>query len=175
MCDCLGPCQVAAGPTLFANFLRAQLAFFVAVRVLLASACAADGLLVFKSRFDGFEPEAALRAREAVSSTLVLVQLRPLELQMALNAALRARIRDDTPRADATLRARQAHIFALALVCIVQHILVELVSLQSSVAGVAAPRFSVPLALEALFCLAIEGPCISHFSARGAGMAGSAA
>ena len=43
----------AAGPTLFANLLRVKLTLFVAVGVLLAAACAADGVFVFPSRFDG--------------------------------------------------------------------------------------------------------------------------
>ena len=39
--------EVAAGPPLFASFLRVQLAFFVAVGVLLASARATESLFVF--------------------------------------------------------------------------------------------------------------------------------
>ena len=125
---------------------------------------------------DGLESGAAICAQEicALTSPLVVGQHLCCELQMALVAALHARIRVDIARAEATLRARETDRFALVLLCMVQHILVELVSLQPSVAGVAAPRFSLPLALEALFCLAIESPCISHFSARGTGMAGSA-
>ena len=93
---------------------------------------------------------------------------------MAHVAALHARIRVDIARAEATLRARETDRFTLVEFGVVQRFVVELVSLQPSVAGVAAPRSCVLLALEALSCLRLEGPCIFHFSARGAGMAGSA-
>ena len=46
-CDRLIIFEVAAGPPLFASFLRVQLALFVAVGVLLASARAAESLFFF--------------------------------------------------------------------------------------------------------------------------------
>ena len=46
-CDRLIISEVAAGPPLFASFLRVQLALFVAVGVLLASARATESLFLF--------------------------------------------------------------------------------------------------------------------------------
>ena len=46
-CDRLIIFEVAAGPPLFASFLRAQLALFVAVGVLLASARATESVFFF--------------------------------------------------------------------------------------------------------------------------------
>ena len=59
---------------------------------------------------------------------------------MALFAALCAVVGGDIPRAEATLRARQTDCFALVVLGIVQHILVELVLLHRLFAGIAAPR-----------------------------------
>mgnify|MGYP003323106308 CR=1 FL=1 len=47
LCDRLVVFEVAAGPPLFASFLRVQLALFVAVGVLLASARATESLFFF--------------------------------------------------------------------------------------------------------------------------------
>ena len=47
LCDRLIACEVAAGPPLFASFLPVQLALFVAVGVLLASARATESLFFF--------------------------------------------------------------------------------------------------------------------------------
>ena len=47
LCDRLIACEVAAGPPLFASLLRVQLALFVAVGVLLASARATESLFFF--------------------------------------------------------------------------------------------------------------------------------
>ena len=167
--------QVSARPPFLACFLGMQSALFVAEVVLLAFARATESVLVFKSLFDGLEPVATLRAHEAASSTLVFVQLRSLELQVAFVAALHARVRDDIARREATARARETDRFALVLFRVVQHVLVELVSVQHLVAGVAAPRVSLPLTLDAVFCLGIEGSGIFDLSARGAGMARCAA
>ena len=46
-CDRLIILEAAAGPPLFASFLRVQLALFVAVDVLLASARATESLFFF--------------------------------------------------------------------------------------------------------------------------------
>ena len=70
---------------------------------------------------------------------------------MALVAALHARVRVDIARAEATLRARQADRFTLVEFGVVHHFVVELVSLQPSVAGVASARVGVLLALDAMF------------------------
>ena len=94
---------------------------------------------------------------------------------MALVAALHARIRVDIPRAVATLRARETNRFAIVPFRVVQHALGEHVSLQHVVASVAAPSFSVPLALDALFGLLVEVSCIFYLSARRAAVARCAA
>ena len=61
-CDRLIVFEVAARPPLFASFLWVQLALFVAVGVLLASARATESLFFFSILLDGCEPAAALRA-----------------------------------------------------------------------------------------------------------------
>ena len=143
--------------------------------MMMAFTSASDRSFLFELLFDAALPGTARLAHEAASSTLVLVQLRPLELQMAFVAAFHARVRVDITRAEAARCAGDAHCFTLVPFCIVQHILVELVSLQLSVAGVAAPRFRLVLALDAVFCSAIEGAWNFHFLARRATVAGSAA
>ena len=94
---------------------------------------------------------------------------------MALVAALHARVRVDIARAEATLRARETDRFTLVEFGVLQHFVVELVSIQPSVAGVAAPRRTVALALDAVFFLAREGSCIFHPLARRAAVARCAA
>ena len=97
------------------------------------------------------------------------------ELQMALAAALHARVRADIAWAEATVSAKKADSFALVLLGIVQNIFVELVLLQLFVAGIAAPRVSVALALDAVFCLVVEGSYIFDLAARRAAVARRAA
>ena len=97
------------------------------------------------------------------------------ELQVALLAALHAIMRVAIPRAEATVRAGETYRFALVLLGIVQRIFVELVLLQLFVAGIAAPRRTVALALDAIFCIGREGSWHFRLPARRAGMAGGAA
>ena len=94
---------------------------------------------------------------------------------MPLVAAFRARIRVDIARAEPASCARETDRFALVLLGMIQHIIVEHVSLQHVVAGVAAPSFSVALAFDAVFCLLDEGSCIFDLSARRAAVARCAA
>ena len=98
-----------------------------------------------------------------------------VKLQVAFVAALPAGIRLDIPRAEATLRAEQAHSFTLVFLCILEHAFVEVLSLQYVVAGVAAPRCSALLAGDAILVGAFERPGIFLLSARCAGMASHAA
>ena len=143
--------------------------------MLLACASAPDRLFLLELFFDAALPGTALLAHEFASSSLVVVQPRPRELQVSFLATFYAGIRLDVSRAEATLRARQTDRFALVLLGIVEHILVEHVSLQHVVAGVAAARVSLPLALDAIFCLAIEASCIFDLLARRAAVARCAA
>ena len=94
---------------------------------------------------------------------------------MSFLATFYAGIRLDVSRAEATLRARQTDRFALVLLGIVQNIFVELVLLQLFVASSAAPRVSVALALDAVFCLVVEGSDIFDLAARRAAVARCAA
>ena len=94
--------------------------------MLLAFASAPDKPFLLELTFDASLPAYALLAREAASSTLVFVQLRPWELQMALVAALHARIRGDIARGEPAFRAEKAQSPALVPFCIAQHALVEL-------------------------------------------------
>ena len=61
-CDRLIIFEVAAGPPIFASFLRVQLALSVAVDVVLATARATESLFFLEVLLDGGEPAAALRA-----------------------------------------------------------------------------------------------------------------
>ena len=139
--------------------------------MLLASASAPDRLLLLELFFDAALPGSALLAHQFASSSLALVQLPPRELQVSFLATLYAGIRLDVSRAEATLRARQTDRFALVLLGMVQHVLVELVSLQHVVASVAAPSFSVPPALDAVFRIGFEAFGDLLNTARGAGVA----
>ena len=94
---------------------------------------------------------------------------------MALLAALRAVVRGDIARAEPAICARQTDRLAIVPFRVVQHVLVEHVSLQHVVASVAAPSFSVPLALDAFFGLLVEVSCIFYLSARRAAVARCAA
>ena len=94
---------------------------------------------------------------------------------MALFAALCAVVRVDIARAEPASCARETDRFALVLLGIVQHIHVELVLLQHVVASVTAPSFSPPLALDAVFCLVVEGSYIFDLAARRAAVARCAA
>ena len=90
---------------------------------------------------------------------------------MSFLATFYAGIRLDVSRAEATLRARQTDRFALVLLGIVQHILVELVLLHRLFAGIAAPRVRLALALDALFRIGFEAFWELFNTARGAGVA----
>ena len=95
---------------------------------------------------------------------------------MALFAALCAVVRVDIARAEPASCARETDRFALVFLGIVQHILVELVSLQHVVASVAAPSFSVPPALDAVFRIRFEafgdllntarGACVARYTTQ---------
>ena len=73
LCHRLIVLEVAAGPSFFACFCCMQLAFFVAVGVLLAFTRASQSLLVFEFLFDAGEHAAALRAHELCSSTSLVI------------------------------------------------------------------------------------------------------
>ena len=90
---------------------------------------------------------------------------------MALLAALCAVVRGDIARAEPASCARQTDRLAIVRFRVHQHFLVEHVSLQHVVASVAAPSFSVPLALDAVFCLVVEGSYIFDLAARRATVA----
>ena len=94
---------------------------------------------------------------------------------MALLAALCAVVRGDIARAEPASCARETDRFALVLLGIVQHISVELVLLHRLFADVAAPRVRLPLAVDAVFCLVVEGSYIFDLAARRAAMARRAA
>ena len=94
---------------------------------------------------------------------------------MALFAALCAVIRVDIARAEPASCARETDRFAVVLFRVVQHDLVEHVSLQHVVAGVASPRFSVALAFDAVFFPSFEASSIFDFSTSGAAVAATAA
>ena len=144
--------------------------------MLLASASAPDRLFLLELFFDAALPGTALLAHEFASSSLVVVQPRPRELQVSFLATFYAGIRLDVSRAEATLRARQTDRFALVLLGMVQHIHVELVLLQHVVASVAAPSFSPPLALDAVFRIRFEafgdllntarGACVARYTTQ---------
>ena len=114
-------------------------------------ACAAQSFLVLEFRVDGFQFLGAVCTHELRSTTLILVVLQHFsgELEVTFVAALNARIRGGVARTEPTLRAEQAHSFTLVFLCILEHAFVEVLSLQYVVAGVAAPRCSVTLALDA--------------------------
>ena len=90
---------------------------------------------------------------------------------MALLAALCAVVRVDIARAEPASCARETDRLAIVPFRVVQHILVEHVSLQHVVASVAAPSFSLPLAIDAVFCFLAEGPNIFDLAARRAAVA----
>ena len=139
--------------------------------MLLACASAPDRLFLLELFFDAALPGTALLAHEFASSSLVVVQPRPRELQVSFLATFYAGIRLDVSRAEATLRARQTDRFALVLLGMVQHIFVELVLLQLFVAGIAAPRVRLALALDAFFRVGFEAFRDRFNTARGASMA----
>ena len=165
--------QVATRPPLFVCFLRVQLALFVAVGMLLAFARATESLFVFQLLLDGCKFAGALRAHQFCSSTSapVIAQNLCWELLMALFAAFCAVVRGDIVRGEPASCACETHCFVPPFFCIVQHILVEHVSLQHLVASVAAPSFSPPLALHADFRLRREVLRDFLNTALGAGVA----
>ena len=79
--------DVAAWPRLVASAFGEELALLVGVGMLLASAGAAQSVLVFKLRLDGEEFPGTIHALEVAASTLVFVELRALEFQVAAKAA----------------------------------------------------------------------------------------
>ena len=90
---------------------------------------------------------------------------------MALFAAFCAVVRVDIARAEPASCARETDRFAAPPFRVVQDDLVEHVSLQHVVASVAAPSFSVPLALDAVFRIRFEAFGDLLNTARGAGVA----
>ena len=90
---------------------------------------------------------------------------------MALLAALSAVVRVDIARAEPASCARETDRFAIVPFRVAQHVLVEHVSLQHVVAGVAAPSFRAALAVDALFGVGLEAFGYLFNTARGAGMA----
>ena len=94
---------------------------------------------------------------------------------MALFAAFCAVVHGDIARAEPASCACETDLFPIVRFRVVQHFLVEHVSLQHVVASVAAPSFSPPLALDAVFCLVVEGSYIFDLSARRAAVARRAA
>ena len=94
---------------------------------------------------------------------------------MALLAALRAVVRGDIARAEPASCARQADGLAIERFRVLQHLLVEHVSLEHLVASVAVPSFIMSLAVDAVFCFLGEGPNIFHLAARRAAVARCAA
>ena len=95
---------------------------------------------------------------------------------MALLAALSAVVRVDIARAEPASCARETDRFAIVIFRIVQDDLVEHVSLQHVVASVAAPSFSVPPALDAIFRIPFEafgdllntarGACVARYTTQ---------
>ena len=116
---------------------------------------------------------AALSAYELYASTslLVVVQRLSCEAQMAQLATLHAGVRLHIARAEAPGNASQAYCVSFVLLCISQHILVELVRGEYLAARVAAPRVRLALALDALFRVGFEACWDLFNTARGAGMA----
>ena len=94
---------------------------------------------------------------------------------MALCAALCAVVGGDIARAEPASCACETDRFPIVAFRVFQHFLVEHVSLQHVVASVAAPSFSVPLELDAAFCLVVEGSYIFDLAARRAAVARCAA
>ena len=139
--------------------------------MLLACASAPDRLFLLELFFDAALPGTALLAHEFASSSLVVVQPRPRELQVSFLATFYAGIRLDVSRAEATLRARQTDRFALVLLGMVQHIHVELVLLHLFSAGIAAPRVGLALALDALIRIGFEAFGCLFNTARAASVA----
>ena len=90
---------------------------------------------------------------------------------MALFAALCAVVHGDIARAEPASCACETDRFAIVPFRVVQHVLVEHVSLQHVVASVAAPSFSPPLALDAVFRIRFEAVGGLVNTARGAGVA----
>ena len=90
---------------------------------------------------------------------------------MAFLAALCAVVRVDIARAEPASCARETDRFALVLLGIVQHIFCELVLLHLFVAGIAAPRVRLALALDALFRIGFEAFGDLFNTARGASVA----
>ena len=94
---------------------------------------------------------------------------------MALLAALCAVVRGDIARAAPASCARETDRLAIETFRVLQHLLVEHVSLEHLVASVAVPSFIVSLAVDAVFCFLGEGPNIFYLAARRAAVARRAA
>ena len=90
---------------------------------------------------------------------------------MALFAALCAVVGGDIARAEPASCACETDRFPIVPFRVVQHCLLEHVSLQHVVASVAARSFSPPLALDALFRVRFEACWDLFTTARGAGVA----
>ena len=95
---------------------------------------------------------------------------------MALFAALCAVVRVDIARAEPASCACETDRFPIVTFRVVQHFLAEHVSLQHVVASVAAPSFSPPLALDAVFRIRFEafgdllntarGACVARYTTQ---------
>ena len=142
----------------------------------LAFAGASDRFFLLELTFDGLLPGAAISAHELCGSTwpLVVVQHLSCELEMALLAALHARIWGDIARREAACRAGEAHGLALVQFGVLEHFVVERVSGQHRFASLAAAGIRFALALDAVLRVAFEGSGIFVLQALGAGMAGCA-
>lgn len=118
-----------------------------------------DRLLVFEFIFDGLLSGAAISAYELCASTWLLVvgQHLSCELQMALVAALNARIRVDLSRAGTSFRASHAHRVSFVCLSIAENIILEAVCGQIFIARDATPSLRILLALDAINCFCSEG------------------
>ena len=124
--------------------------------MLLACASAPDRLFLLELFFDAALPGTALLAHEFASSSLVVVQPRPRELQVPFLATFDAGVRLDVSRAEAPGSASHAICMHFVPLGITQHVFVELVPGEYLLTSVAAAGIRLALALDALFRVAFE-------------------
>ena len=146
--------------------------------MLLPPAGAAESLFYLQSGLDLCAPFAAIRAHEMGlrTSPFVIVQALPRELLVSALPAFDARVRLHIARAEPASCACETDRFPIVLFCVVEDVLVEHVSLQHVVASVAAPSFSPPLALDAVFRIRFEafgdllntarGACVARYTTQ---------
>ena len=115
-----------------------------------------------------------VRAGQGDASTLVFVELRALELQVAAKAAFRARVGHGVAWAEALLAACKTDGLSLVMLRVVQHLFLEVVLLQHLLAGVAGVGLSLALAVHASVRIAMEGAWYLLLSARSANVASGA-